>query len=103
VIANGAIQPLDLDNSTTAAQLTEAIDWATAENARPGSKHEGKLDTALQPAPSGAKPPPLPPRPTTPKPAAPLSASSSATSADFFSAQSTLPSAPTASTTGPTK
>jgi hypothetical protein len=63
----------------------------------------GKLDTALQPAPSGAKPPPLPPRPTTPKPAAPLSASSSATSADFFSAQSTLPSAPTASTTGPTK
>jgi dienelactone hydrolase len=47
VIANGAIQPLDLDNSTTAAQLTEAIDWATAENGRPGSKHEGKLDTAL--------------------------------------------------------
>jgi hypothetical protein len=71
----------------------------------------GKLDTALQPAPSGAKPPPLPPRPTTPKPNSsmrtddgkPSSTSSSATSADFFSAQSTLPSAPTASTTGPTK
>lgn len=64
----------------------------------------GQLDTALQPAPSGAKPPPLPPRPTTPKPSAtlPASASSSATSSDFFSAQSTLPSAPTASTTGPT-
>lgn len=90
----------------------------------------GKLDAALQPAPTGAKPPPLPPRPTTPKPSAtlpasasstaatdgsapndsmrtddgkPSSASSSATSADFFSAQSTLSSAPTASTTGPTK
>lgn len=47
VIANGAIQPLDLDNSTTAAQLTEAIDWALGENTRPGGKHQGKLDTAL--------------------------------------------------------
>ncbi|MGE3474747.1 MAG: hypothetical protein AB7H70_02950 [Rhodospirillaceae bacterium] len=47
VIANGPIQPVDLDNSTTAAQLTEALDWAIAENTRPGSKHLGKLDTAL--------------------------------------------------------
>jgi hypothetical protein len=47
VIANGPIQPPDLDNSTTAAQLTEAIDWAIAENTRPGGKHQGKLDSAL--------------------------------------------------------
>lgn len=47
VIANGAIQPPDLDNSTTAAQLTEAIDWAIAENTRPGSPHQGRLDINL--------------------------------------------------------
>lgn len=46
VIANGAIFPPKIDNSTTPAQLTEAIDWAIAENAREGSKHKGTLDTA---------------------------------------------------------
>lgn len=46
VIANGAMNPPDLTNATTAAQLTEALDWAFAENGRSGSKLEGKLDTA---------------------------------------------------------
>ena len=45
VIANGAIQPPDYTNDTTAEQLTEAIDWALAENARAASKHMGTLDT----------------------------------------------------------
>jgi dienelactone hydrolase len=45
VIANGAMSPPALDNDTTAAQLTEAIDWAMAENARAGSKHKDRLDT----------------------------------------------------------
>lgn len=31
---------------TSTAQLIEAIDWAIAENSRPGSKYFGKLDTA---------------------------------------------------------
>ena len=31
---------------TTAAQLTQAIDWALAENSRPGSPYYGKLDPA---------------------------------------------------------
>jgi hypothetical protein len=31
---------------TTTAQLIEAIDWAIAENSRPGSRYYGKLDTA---------------------------------------------------------
>lgn len=31
---------------TTATQLIDAIDWAIAENARPGSKYFGKLDTS---------------------------------------------------------
>jgi dienelactone hydrolase len=30
---------------TTTAQLIEAIDWAIAENSRPGSRYYGKLDT----------------------------------------------------------
>lgn len=46
VIANGAMNPRELTNGTRAAQLTQAIDWAIAENARPGGKLEGKLDTA---------------------------------------------------------
>lgn len=46
VIANGAIFPPNIENSTTAAQLTAAIDWAIAENARSGSRHAGKLDTS---------------------------------------------------------
>lgn len=44
VIANGAILPPELSNDTSAAQLTEAIDWAIAENTRAGSKHVGTLD-----------------------------------------------------------
>lgn len=31
---------------TTAGQLTDAIDWAIAENSRPGSPYYGKLDTS---------------------------------------------------------
>jgi hypothetical protein len=46
VIANGAMYPADLTNGTSAAQLTEAMDWAIAENAREGSKHKDKLDPA---------------------------------------------------------
>lgn len=46
VIANGAMSPPETDNTTTAAQLTEAIDWAIAENTRAGSKHKDKLDPA---------------------------------------------------------
>jgi hypothetical protein len=45
VIANGAMNPPELTSGTSAAQLTQAIDWAIAENARPGGKLEGKLDT----------------------------------------------------------
>ena len=30
---------------TTALQLIDAIDWAIAENSRPGSKYQGKIDT----------------------------------------------------------
>jgi len=45
VIANGAMMPAAIDNSTTAAQLTEALDWAIQENARKDSKHAGTLDT----------------------------------------------------------
>lgn len=46
VIANGALEPRDLTNQTTAAQLTEAIDWAIAENGREGSGHKDRLDPA---------------------------------------------------------
>src|SRR5690606_6572651 len=46
VIANGAILPPDIDDTTTPAQLIAAIDWAIAENARPGGKHKDTLDTA---------------------------------------------------------
>ncbi len=46
VIANGAIQPPDLNNGTTPAQLLQAIDWAVAENTRAGSKFQGKVDEA---------------------------------------------------------
>ena len=46
VIANGAMNPPELTNGTSAEQLTQAIDWAIAENARPDGKLAGKLDTA---------------------------------------------------------
>jgi dienelactone hydrolase len=62
VIANGPIGPADVEwrvnlgepgaeppaqraPQSTAAQLTDAIDWAIAENARPGSDYRGRLDT----------------------------------------------------------
>jgi dienelactone hydrolase len=35
-----------IPSDTTAGQLTEAIDWAIAENSRPGSPYFGKLDTS---------------------------------------------------------
>ncbi len=44
VIANGGVQPPEFTNDTTAEQLTEAIDWAIAENTRAASKHVGTLD-----------------------------------------------------------
>ncbi len=44
IIANGPIAPEAVTNSTTAAQLTEALDWAIQENSRKGSKHAGTLD-----------------------------------------------------------
>ncbi|WP_026354405.1 hypothetical protein [Massilia niastensis] len=37
----GSRRPAD----TTAAQLRDAITWAIAENSRPGSKYQGRLDT----------------------------------------------------------
>lgn len=46
VIANGAMMPAALDNDTSAEQLTEAIDWAVAENTRAGGKYAGKIDTS---------------------------------------------------------
>ena len=46
VIANGGILPPTINNSTSAAQLTEAIDWALAENLRAESKHRDRLDTS---------------------------------------------------------
>ncbi|MDG4771318.1 cellulose binding domain-containing protein [Solwaraspora sp. WMMD792] len=41
-IANGAPNG---SGSTTSQMLTQSIDWAVAENSRPGSKYYGKLDT----------------------------------------------------------
>jgi cellulase/cellobiase CelA1 len=41
-IANGAPNG---SGSTTAQQLTQSIDWAVAENTRPGGKYYGRLDT----------------------------------------------------------
>jgi hypothetical protein len=41
-IANGAPNG---SGSTTSQMLTQSIDWAVAENSRPGSKYFGKLDT----------------------------------------------------------
>ncbi|MEV4282236.1 cellulose binding domain-containing protein [Actinoplanes xinjiangensis] len=41
-IANGAPNG---SGSTTAQQLTQSIDWAVAENSRPGGKYYGRLDT----------------------------------------------------------
>lgn len=35
-----------IPSDTAASQLTDAIDWAIAENKRPGSPYFGKLDTA---------------------------------------------------------
>jgi cellulase/cellobiase CelA1 len=43
VIANGAPNG---SGSTTSSMLTQSIDWATAENARSGSKYYGRLDTS---------------------------------------------------------
>ena len=42
VIANGSPNGA---GSTTAAMLTQSMDWAEAENIRPDSKYYGKLDT----------------------------------------------------------
>jgi hypothetical protein len=41
-LAPGSTRP----SPTYAAQLIHAIDWASAENARPGSPYQGKLDPA---------------------------------------------------------
>lgn len=35
-----------IPSDTAASQLTDAVDWAIAENKRPGSPYYGKLDTA---------------------------------------------------------
>ncbi|MFI1996415.1 cellulose binding domain-containing protein [Actinoplanes sp. NPDC020271] len=43
VIASGAPNG---SGSTTSSMLTQSIDWAVAENARPGSKYYGRLDTS---------------------------------------------------------
>lgn len=42
VIANGRPNGF---GSTTSEMLTEAVDWAIAENRRPGSKYRGRIDT----------------------------------------------------------
>ncbi|MEV0902421.1 cellulose binding domain-containing protein [Actinoplanes sp. NPDC049802] len=42
-IANGAPNG---SGSTTAQQLTQSIDWAVAENSRPGGKYYDRLDTS---------------------------------------------------------
>lgn len=42
VIANGSPNG---SGSTTAAMMTQSMDWAEAENARPDSEYYGKLDT----------------------------------------------------------
>jgi hypothetical protein len=44
VIAIGSPQPQQGQTSTK--QLIDAIDWAAAQNAQPGSKYKGKLDLA---------------------------------------------------------
>jgi dienelactone hydrolase len=44
---NADAPPIDyIPADTTAAQMTDAIDWAIAENSRPASPYFGKLDTA---------------------------------------------------------
>jgi dienelactone hydrolase len=44
---NAGSPPIDyIPSDTTAGQLTDAIDWAIAENSRPGSPYYGKLDTS---------------------------------------------------------
>jgi len=42
VIAIGATPPLE--GQTSYKQLTQAIDWAEAQSARPGAKYRGKID-----------------------------------------------------------
>ena len=44
VIAIGTTPPQP--GQTSSKQLTQAIDWALAQNAQPGSKYGGKLDTS---------------------------------------------------------
>jgi dienelactone hydrolase len=45
-LAKGAPEGKGIPADTTAAQLIDAIDWAIAENKRPGSKYYGRLDTS---------------------------------------------------------